>query len=150
MHRHSNPNAASEQPEYGVWLAMRQRCNNPNHPHYKDYGGRGISISPRWATYAGFIADMGKRPSPKHTLDRIDNDGNYEPGNCRWTTQKVQANNCRRNRPHNRLITWQDETLHMNEWCRRLKIPVSTFHNRIKLGWPIERIMTTPAIGLRR
>jgi hypothetical protein len=87
----------SELPEYAVWSAMRQRCINPSDKSFKWYGARGIVVCTRWlVSFEAFIADMGRRPTRKHSIDRIDNDGNYEPGNCRWTTASVQANNKRK------------------------------------------------------
>jgi hypothetical protein len=82
--------------EYRIWLNMKTRCYCPNRPCYPDYGGRGITVCPRWReSFELFLADMGRRPSKRHTLDRRNNDGNYEPENCRWATRKQQARNQR-------------------------------------------------------
>jgi hypothetical protein len=80
--------------EYGVWQAMIHRCTNPRNPQFKDYGGRGITVCERWRKYVNFSRDMGPRPLGL-TLDRINNDGNYEPGNCRWATRSEQQRNSR-------------------------------------------------------
>ena len=92
-------------PEYKSWRAMKARCLNPNHQAYKNYGGRGITITSTWInSFELFIKDMGIRPTLKHTLDRIDNDGNYEPSNCRWSTPDKQANNRRKRKEMGQLV----------------------------------------------
>lgn len=84
-------------PEYRVWSGMRLRCNSSRNPAYKDYGGRGIKICKRWETnFYLFFIDMGKRPTNKHSIERINNDGNYEPANCKWATRTEQMRNTRR------------------------------------------------------
>lgn len=99
--RHGHNRRGRATPEYEAWTAMIKRCCTPSHQAFHNYGGRGISVCARWReSYAAFFADMGARPSPKHSLDRINNDGNYEKTNCRWATALEQRHNQRRSKQH--------------------------------------------------
>lgn len=139
--RHGATRMGRQQPEYKVWVGMRQRCSNPNRRHYDRYGGRGIKVCERWESgYAAFIEDMGPRPSPKHTLDRIDNDGDYTPENCRWATQKEQHNN----RSVSRYIQFEGRRLTLTEWAKELGMTTSTLNSRFLDDWSVERALTTP------
>jgi hypothetical protein len=104
QHGHSKRSTGASR-TYQTWLAMRQRCLNPKNPAYKNYGGRGITICERWASFANFLEDMGER-SEGLSIERIDNNGNYEPGNCRWDTYKQQARNQRRNKLNPQLVQY--------------------------------------------
>lgn len=93
--RTSTTHGMHDTPEWHAWKDMKARCLNPNLANFHNYGGRGITVCERWLRFENFIADVGRRPSPLHSLDRIDNDGNYEPGNVRWATAKQQSANKR-------------------------------------------------------
>lgn len=103
--RHGHASGGTKSPEYVSWTNMKMRCNNPLHNRYQRYGGRGITVCERWNEFPNFFEDMGPKPSPKHSLDRIDNSGNYEPGNCRWATVKQQNNNRSSNRPPSEVLS---------------------------------------------
>jgi hypothetical protein len=119
-------------PEYKSWHAMLTRCLNPKHKQFSDYGGRGITVCSEWQEgFANFLRDMGKRPSLRHTLDRVDNDGNYEPGNCRWATWKEQINN-RPPRRHMTSITFEGRTMSQTEWAKELGVSRSVVSRRLK------------------
>lgn len=121
---------------YKVWLSMRQRCLNPNNPAYSNYGGRGVSIAPEWDSFEQFWADMGDVPDDM-SIERIDNDGNYEPANCRWATRLEQGRNTRKCRP----ITFQGVTKTITEWAEQFGIEKSTLSQRIRNGWDMERAL---------
>lgn len=128
-------------PERNSWGHMRQRCKNPRSRFYADYGGRGISVCERWdRSFDDFYRDMGPKPSPQHSLDRIDNSGNYEPGNCRWATAREQNNN----RRDNVLIEAFGESHTAPEWSRRTGIKRTTIECRLKSGMTAEQALLTP------
>ena len=130
---------------YWVWAEMLSRCRNEKHRQFHDYGGRGISVCERWTHFEYFCADMGDRP-PGGLLDRIDNNGGYEPQNCKWSTRKQQNSN-RRN-----CIYVEDngESVTVKEYCRRHGLPYRPIMKRIQdRGWPISLALSLP-IGSRR
>ena len=131
----------SHTPEYEIWQGMRKRCTNPNTRAYKYYGGRGIKVCERWMdSFESFFADMGKRPSPTHSIDRIDNDKDYSPDNCRWATKTEQSRNQRRNH----LLTLGGETLTLAEWAERHQQKYSVVLFRLAHGWDAWKALTTP------
>lgn len=123
-------------PEFKAWINMKQRSTNPRHHAYKHYGGRGIKVCDRWLhSFDNFFEDMGERPENR-TLDRIDNDGDYSPENCRWATKKEQINN----RRVSNLVTYRDRTHTMGNWAYLLNVPLLTLSARILVyKWPVER-----------
>lgn len=138
---HGASRSAGRWPEYCVWDAMKQRCLNPRQKNYSSYGGRGIKVCERWLKFDAFIADMGRRPSKRHTLDRIDNDGDYEPGNCRWAMRKVQQ----RNRRANHVITLHGLSATLVEWSERTGISDKIISARIhNSGWTPEKAVSVP------
>lgn len=126
-------------PEYHIWVGIRTRCLTASNKAYKHYGGRGIKICERWGEFNNFFADMGQRPSPKHSVERVDNNGDYCPENCVWAVQKAQA----RNKRTNRYITFNGETLCLKDWSLKLKIPHSTLSKRLA-KWSLEKAFTQP------
>jgi hypothetical protein len=134
-------------PEMAVFQSMIDRCETESNPAYHRYGGRGIRVAPEWRhDFGAFIAHIGKRPTPQHQLDRINNDGNYEPGNVRWATRIQNANN----KSNNIHLTWDGRTQTLPDWAREMGLNVATLDNRYRAGWPIERMLTTPPRFNRR
>ncbi len=125
---------------YKVWAAMLQRCNNKLDKKYYRYGGRGITVTPSWLKFDEFYKDMGEPPSNKWSLDRIDNDSNYEPINCWWALITQQN----RNKSDNVLIKVKNELLIATEYCRLNKWPKDLISKRIYLGWSLDRAINTP------
>lgn len=127
------------------WDSMCQRCQNPNHRQYARYGGRGIKVCKRWLKFENFYTDMGDPPTDEHSLDRIDNDGDYKPSNCRWATHAEQQ----RNKENNRIITVDGESRCVAEWAEITGIKETTLLQRLQRGWSDERTVNTPVRKMR-
>ncbi len=128
-------------PEFKVWGSMFDRCTNPTNKNYHLWGGAGVTICERWRhSFENFLADMGTRPSPEHSIDRYPNPfGNYEPDNCRWATAKEQQ----RNRRNNRIVEFNGRQMTFAEACEITGLAYSTLNNRLKRGWTIDRALNT-------
>ena len=116
---------------------MRQRCENPKHPKYQRYGGRGIRVCDAWQSFENFASDMGPQP-PGMTIDRKDNDGDYTPTNCRWVTQQEQA----RNRSTSVLWDHEGQVMCLSEWARKFGVHIATVQARIRAGASIHDALT--------
>lgn len=127
-------------PTYESWHMMIQRCTNKKATDYKNYGGRGIHICKRWKHFQHFFSDMGQRP-PGTSLDRKNNERDYQKSNCKWATKKEQVRNMRTNV----RISREGETLCVAEWCEKIGIQRATFNNRVRnLGWTMDKAMFSP------
>lgn len=128
-------------PTYNVWRNMRARCYNPRCDKYHRYGGRGIEVCGRWRdSFIEFYSDMGDKPAGR-SLDRIDNNGNYSPENCRWSTQEEQC----LNKEVNVRVTIDGATRTFIQWCRHLNITPGTVYSRLYKGWDMVPALTIPA-----
>jgi len=129
--------------EYWIWVNIKQRCQNPKASGYSKYGGRGIAMCERWAaSFDAFLADMGARPTPGHSVDRVDNCKGYSPENCRWATGGEQS----RNRRSTRFITFDGRTQCASDWAKEIGIAAGTLFNRFRSGWTVEKALTTPKL----
>ena len=132
--------------EHRSWRAMITRCTNPRQGNYCNYGGRGIRVCIRWRrSFAAFMEDMGPRPAGNYAIDRMNNDGDYEPTNCRWVTQAVN-NQKRRN---NRMLTRDGVTRSVTEWSNLVGIPATVISKRLRRGWTVDDALTIPMIVRR-
>ena len=126
-------------PEYFIWIQMKQRCNNPNHKRYKDYGARGISVCKKWMdSFESFIKDVGWRPSKELSIDRIDNSKGYEPSNVRWATSKQQS----QNRDHVTLVDHNGKSTSLKDYCKLNNLNYGTVKSRIERdGWTLNEAL---------
>lgn len=132
--------------EYRCWNQMLDRCCNPKCGNFKNYGARGILVSARWQYFKQFFADMGRKPSLKHSIERKNNNGNYEPGNCIWATLETQHNNTRTNR----FIEFGGERLSCTQWSKRLRASPDCVLQRLKNGFTDEEAVTRPVQARNR
>jgi hypothetical protein len=131
-------------PEYRAWMGARSRCLTPTNPKFPEYGGRGIRMCDEWlASYLAFLEHVGRRPSSSHSLDRINVNGHYEPGNVRWATRLTQS----RNRRCTRQITVGHRSMCITEWSEATGIGESTIRHRLKNGWTAERAVSASVRG---
>lgn len=131
---------------YSSWSHMHVRCFNKAHRNYPNYGGRGIKIDPRWNDYRAFAADMGKRPSKDFSIERIDVNGDYEPGNCRWATREEQA----RNKQNTVYVTFKGKRYLLMDLVADLGLSRDIVYNRLKLGWPLNHALALPVRPKRK
>lgn len=132
-------------PEHLAWISMRRRCDYQKNKSWKSYGERGISVCERWInSFENFYADMGDRPSPMHSLDRKETDGNYTPENCKWSTKLEQT----RNRRCTRRLTLNGETKTLTEWGKLASLSANCIVSRLQRGWTTQKALSTPA-GIR-
>lgn len=122
---------------------MIDRCTRPTNSHWSRYGGRGIKVCERWLRFENFLADMGPKPSIKHTIERLNVDGHYEQGNCVWALQKQQM----RNMSRNRSITIGDRTMLLCDWCEETGMSSGAILRRISRGWSEEEAVLVPPGG---
>jgi hypothetical protein len=140
--KHGHAVRGARTPEYDAWSAIISRCENPANAKFADYGGRGIRMCSPWReSFPTFLRDVGPRPSGRHSIDRIDNDGDYKPDNVQWATRAEQLRNQRRSR----RISFRGETLCLSEWAARQGIAWETLAGRLAAGWSAERALTEPA-----
>jgi hypothetical protein len=129
----------SRSSEYASWTSMKDRCFNPNNDDYALYGGRGITVCRRWKnSFENFLADMGTKPFPRASIDRINTNGNYSPTNCRWSSQKTQT----RNKRTNKVIEFDGHRRTVAEWAERTGLHRSVIEGRIARGWPLEEVLS--------
>ena len=125
---------------YATWCNMKARCDNPNHPQFKDYGGRGVVYAPNWSDFSSFLSSVGEKPFPEASLDRIDNNGNYEPDNVRWADRRTQRVNSRQITE----VTIGGVTKLVTDWCKEYGIALASVHRRMKRGMTVVEALTMP------
>lgn len=126
--------------EYQSWRKMRDRCNDPNHKAYLNYGGRGITVCDRWKVFRDFMLDMGRKPHPRYTIEREDVNGNYEPANCKWIARADQG----RNKRNSVFVTYNGKRILLIDLVEDLGLSRSTVYGRLKGGWTLAQAIALP------
>jgi hypothetical protein len=145
--RHGESTHGTRSAEYRVWISIKDRCFNKDSQHWKDYGGRGITMCEEWKDdFEAFLRYMGRRPSPAHSIERLRNGEGYSPSNCAWATHAEQQNN----RRSNRVIEHQGQRLTIAQWVRETGLPRHVIVSRLQGGWEVEIALTTPHRPKRR
>lgn len=140
---HGEGHGSMQTPEYRSWQAMRRRCLSPYDKDYPSYGGRGIKICKRWEDYRLFLKDMGRRPTPGHSLERKNVNSHYTPSNCKWATHLEQQ----RNRRGTMYVVYQGKRVPVAEIGMKSLVGVDLFRSRIQQGWDVKRALTTPRLA---
>lgn len=137
---HGHALTKRQTPEFRAWSHMRERCEVQKHPQYRHYGGRGITVCPEWASFEIFLSDMGERPSPLHSLDRVDNYKGYSPDNCKWSTRKEQT----RNRRSSVIVVCDGKKILLIELAEKFGLTDRVVRDRVRRGWTPEKAVLTP------
>lgn len=130
----------TDHPSYRVWAGIMGRCTDTRDVNFHKYGAKGISVCKRWMDFWSFVEDMGEKPTPSHSIDRIDNEKGYEPGNCRWATRREQT----LNRSTTKFVEFRGITKCLTDWAREIGMSPQALFYRLNAGWDIERAFTTP------
>jgi hypothetical protein len=143
---HVDSHQFSRSVEYKIWIDMKARCLNPRHGSYSDYGGRGITVCPEWTNdFQPFLDHIGRRPTSRHSLDRIDNSRGYEPGNVKWSTRREQALNTRANH----LVTFNGVRKPLLLWAEQVGLLPACLYHRLHVGWPMMIALYQPPLRSR-
>lgn len=146
-YKHSLPGVTTQfHSEYASWEKMHSRCANKKSHRYNAYGARGIKVCARWKLFKNFLEDMGPKPTPQYTIERKENDGNYEPNNCRWATRQEQA----RNRRATIYVEHEGQRVTLMDLIEKLGVPRAALAGRLRLGWPLDEALATPVRKYRK
>lgn len=144
--KHGHCPKGAESGTHVSWRSMKSRCTNQNDERWPLYGGRGIRVCDRWKSFDLFLEDMGEKPTRLHSIDRINNDGNYEPSNCRWATKSEQSNN----RRTNRVVSFNGITSTITSMARNVGLTPNVVLCRLRMGWTLDSALSAPVQNKRK